>query len=51
MLDGAQSSGALTLNAWWYYLPPGLCIIGVVLAFTLIGNALERVFDPRLLGR
>ena len=35
VLDGAQSSGALTLNAWWYYLPPGLCIIGIVLAFTL----------------
>jgi peptide/nickel transport system permease protein len=51
VLDGAQSSGALTLNAWWYYLPPGLCIIGIVLAFTLLGNALERIFDPRLLGR
>jgi peptide/nickel transport system permease protein len=51
VLDGAQSSGALTLNAWWYYLPPGLCIIGVVLAFTLVGNALERIFDPRLVGR
>jgi peptide/nickel transport system permease protein len=51
VLDGANSSGALTSNAWWYYLPPGLCIIGIVLAFTLIGNALERVFDPRLLGR
>ncbi|MEP7203414.1 MAG: ABC transporter permease [Ilumatobacteraceae bacterium] len=51
VLEGAQSSGALTLNAWWYYLPPGLCIIGIVLAFTLVGNALERVFDPRLLGR
>ena len=50
-LDGAQSSGALTLNAWWYYLPPGLCIIGIVIAFTLIGNALERIFDPRLVGR
>ena len=48
VLEGAQSSGALTLNAWWYYLPPGLCIIGIVLAFTMIGNALERVFDPRL---
>ena len=35
MLEGAQSSGAVTLNAWWYYLPPGLCIIGIVLAFTL----------------
>ena len=51
VLDGAQSSGALTLNAWWYYLPPGLCIIGIVLAFSLVGNALERIFDPRLGGR
>jgi peptide/nickel transport system permease protein len=51
VLEGAQSSGALTLNAWWYYLPPGLCIIGIVLAFTLVGNALERIFDPRLGGR
>ena len=48
VLEGAQASGALTLNAWWYYLPPGLCIIGIVLAFTLVGNALERIFDPRL---
>jgi peptide/nickel transport system permease protein len=51
VLDGAQSSGALTLNAWWYYLPPGLCIVGIVIAFTLVGNALERIFDPRLVGR
>ncbi len=48
MLDGAQSSGAITLNAWWYYLPPGLCIIAVVVAFTLVGRALERIVDPRL---
>lgn len=51
ILDGAQSSGAITLRAWWYYLPPGLCIILVVLAFTLVGRALERIFDPRLVGR
>lgn len=51
LLDGAQSSGSITLNAWWYYLPPGFCIITVVLAFTLFGRALERIFDPRLAGR
>ena len=51
LLDGAQSSGSITLNAWWYYLPPGLCIVTVVLAFTLFGRALERIFDPRLAGR
>jgi peptide/nickel transport system permease protein len=51
MLDGALSSGAISLNAWWYYLPPGVCIVGVVLAFTLVGRALERILDPRLAGR
>jgi len=51
LLDGAQSSGSITINAWWYFLPPGLCIIGIVLAFTLLGRALERIFDPRLKGR
>jgi peptide/nickel transport system permease protein len=28
-------------------LPPGLCVVAVVLAFTLIGRALEDVVDPR----
>ena len=35
-------------NAWWYYMPPGLCILLVVLAFTLVGQALEEMLDPRL---
>ena len=48
MLDDAFSSGALGREAWWWYLPPGLCVIAVVLAFTLVGRALEAIFDPRL---
>jgi peptide/nickel transport system permease protein len=48
MLEEAFSFGALTREAWWWYLPPGLCVIGVVLAFTLVGRALEEVLDPRL---
>ena len=51
MLDDAFSSGALTRNAWWYYLPPGLCILVVVLSFVLIGQALEEILDPRLKER
>jgi peptide/nickel transport system permease protein len=51
MLDDAFSSGALTRNAWWYYLPPGLCILIVVLSFVLIGQALEEILDPRLKER
>jgi peptide/nickel transport system permease protein len=51
MLDEAFSAGALTRNAWWYYLPPGLGIMAVVLAFVLIGQALEEILDPRLSER
>lgn len=48
MLEEAFNFGALSREAWWWYLPPGLCVIGVVLAFTLVGRALEEVLDPRL---
>jgi peptide/nickel transport system permease protein len=51
MLEEAFRAGALTRNAWWYYLPPGLGIMAVVLAFTLIGTALEEILDPRLRER
>jgi len=48
MLEESFKAGALSRNAWWYYLPPGLGIMAVVLAFTLIGTALEEILDPRL---
>jgi peptide/nickel transport system permease protein len=51
MLEEAFSAGAVTERAWWYYLPPGLGIMLVVLAFTLCGHALEEVLDPRLRER
>jgi peptide/nickel transport system permease protein len=47
MLDSAFSAGAISAGAWWYLLPPGLCVVAVVLAFTLVGRALENVLDPR----
>lgn len=48
MLQDAFAGGALGREAWWWYLPPGLCVIAVVLAFTLVGRALEAILDPRL---
>jgi peptide/nickel transport system permease protein len=48
MLEKATAAGAASLGAWWYLLPPGICVILVVLAFTLIGRALEVVLNPRL---
>ena len=49
-LEEAFNNGAMTRNAWWYYLPAGLGILAVVLAFTLIGRTLEEVADPRLVA-
>jgi peptide/nickel transport system permease protein len=51
MLDDAFEAGAVTLEAWWYILPPGIGIMLVVLAFTLCGTALEEILDPRLRDR
>jgi peptide/nickel transport system permease protein len=51
MLDSAFSNGALTLGAWWFLFPPGVCVILVVLSFSLVGQALEAIFNPRLRDR
>jgi peptide/nickel transport system permease protein len=50
-LQEAYESGAITRNAWWYYLPAGIGIAVVVLAFAMIGRALEEILDPRLRER
>jgi peptide/nickel transport system permease protein len=51
MLDEAFNVGAITTGAWWFMLPPGICVILVVLSFTLVGQALEEVYNPRLRER
>lgn len=51
ILNAAQSSGAPGLGIWWYYVPPATAIVLVVLAFTLMGSALDDVLNPRLRSR
>jgi peptide/nickel transport system permease protein len=51
MLDDAYSIGAITTGSWWYFVPPGVCVVLVVLAFTLVGQALEEVLNPKLRDR
>jgi peptide/nickel transport system permease protein len=48
MLHNAFNAGAMSLGAWWYFIPPGLGIVALTLGFALIGNSLERVLNPRL---
>jgi len=51
MLSLAQSGGAFTKWAWWWVIPPGLCIVFLSLAFVLIGHALDEIMNPRLKRR
>jgi peptide/nickel transport system permease protein len=48
MLENAFSAGAPSAGAWWYVVPPGLCITLVVLAVSLLGYLFEEHVNPRL---
>ncbi len=47
ILDSAQAAGAPGLGAWWYIAPPATCVVLVVLSFTLVGNALDDILNPK----
>ncbi len=47
LLNSAQSSGAPGLGAWWYIAPPAVAVVLVVLSFTLVGNALDDLLNPK----
>ena len=51
ILERASNGGAATQGAWWWLGAPGLCIVLVVLAFTMIGFALDQIINPRLRER
>jgi peptide/nickel transport system permease protein len=51
MINQAFLQGAVTRGAWWYLLPPGIAIVIVALAFTMIGRAIENILNPRLARR
>jgi peptide/nickel transport system permease protein len=51
ILNDAQTVGAPSLGAWWWVAGPAASIVLVVLAFTLVGNALDEILNPRLRAR
>ena len=48
MLENAFTSGAPSAEAWWYVIPPGLCITVLVLAIAILGYLFEEHINPRL---
>ena len=51
VIEEAFSNGAISGGNWWWLLPPGVAVVVVVLAFTMVGYAMEEVLDPRLAER
>jgi peptide/nickel transport system permease protein len=48
MLENAFESGAPSAEAWWYVVPPGLCITMLVLSVAMLGYLFEEYVNPRL---
>ena len=51
MLHFAFEMGAVSFGAWWWLIPPGVCVVLVVLGFTFVGYALDEVLNPKLRRR
>jgi ABC-type dipeptide/oligopeptide/nickel transport system permease subunit len=48
MLYWAQNGEALQVGAWWWFVPPGLCIALVGTALALINFGIDEFVNPRL---
>ncbi|MFE6995940.1 ABC transporter permease [Microbacterium sp. NPDC057659] len=51
VLKNSMDYSAATAGYWWYVLVPGVAIVLVVLAFTLVGRAVENIINPTLRSR
>lgn len=51
MLHFAFESGAASNKAYWYLIPPGVCVLLVVLSFTFMGYAFDEILNPKLRSR
>jgi len=48
MLYWAENAQALPLGAWWWFVPPGLCLAMLGTGFALLNFGVDEVTNPRL---
>jgi peptide/nickel transport system permease protein len=48
MLFIAYNDEALSIGAWWWFIPPGLCIALLGMGLALINFSLDELLNPRL---
>ena len=51
MLENSYEAGAFASSAWWWIFFPGVSIVLLIMAFYLIGDALDDVLNPKLRHR
>jgi peptide/nickel transport system permease protein len=51
MLEEGFNQGAITTGRLWLIIPPGVCIVLLVLSLTMIGYAFDQILNPRLRDR
>jgi peptide/nickel transport system permease protein len=51
MLQAAYISQALDRGLWFWIIPPGLCIAGLVASVYFISQGVEEVVNPKLRER
>jgi peptide/nickel transport system permease protein len=48
MMNQANEWSSLLLHTWWWFLPPGIALIGMVGALLIANVGLDEVFNPKL---
>jgi peptide/nickel transport system permease protein len=48
MMNSAYFNSALLLGFWWWFVPPGIGIIGIVGGLYVMNVGLDEVFNPKL---
>ena len=48
MMNQAMLWSALQLHVWWWFVPPGLVLTGMVAALLIANVGLDEVFNPKL---
>jgi len=50
ILYWAQILEAVRRGLWWWFIPPGVCLVALATSLLLLSTALDEYFSPRLKG-
>ena len=50
ILYWAQLLESVRRGMWWWFLPPGVCLVALATSLLLLSTALDEFFSPRLKG-